>query len=781
MGKRIGKTILWLGLLLILGGRPAFAQSGNKVRLSVNESNYPEIGLAVGIRDSTTGKPVYGLKKKDFTILEKGDPQKITSFLAIEKKGSDVLDVVFLFDQTGSMGDEITAVRNNAMLFSDILKKSAVDYRLALITFSDKIEKSFDFTSDIETFKEQVASISAVGGGDAPENALEALGRASELPFRKDAGIAFILITDAPYHENDRYTDLAMKPLVKRLALKDISVFPIAVKLNEYIRMAKETNGTFFNILSDFSSIIEELAHGLTSQYKLRYITSHPCPDGAQMDLELQISPLSASADGRYKRPLNYKQLDLDISYASETISIVPQNPVECDTVSFQVPIQAKSCSDFAELQDVVVRLYDVKGERTEVACSEPVTLLSNGDPRDIVIQWNTTGYRGRRDIEFIIEPGDDVLERSQENNIIRRTVPLNEVAHDLYIESIDYSPNPPAPCDVIKLTVNIDDGTRCRGLTLHDIEVEGFENGQSLGRIVTSVTVGTPGAVVFESDAGGSVQPRRFRFVVDPDRAFGTELMRDNNVGEVLIRVNPVQHDLSVENVSHEPERAMVGDTLIFHTRVSDTAHCPEVPLGQDIRLRLANAADHIVLAQSEPFTLSTGNNIVVPIKWTTRLRHHGPREVQIAVDPRRRIRERTPPGSENNSVTYTVDILPMPHDLVIESAAVTPESPGDGDPASIRVTVYDNARFPGVKLENVNVKVFERYSRVLLGESGPTFVHSLQRRNIDFQIDTGGLAGERELMLVVDPDKKIEELTPDKLDGENNNRYFLEVTIHE
>jgi hypothetical protein len=255
---------------------------------------------------------------------------------------------------------------------------------------------------------------------------------------------------------------------------------------------------------------------------------------------------------------------------------------------------------------------------------------------------------------------------------------------------------------------------------------------------------------------------------------------MRDNNIGEVLIRISPVQHDLSIETVNHEPaKRTMVGDTLIFHVQVKDTAHCPEVPLGQNIRLRLANAANRIVLAESEPFTLSTGNSSVVPIRWTTRLRDHGQREMVVTVDPQQRIREKTPPGRENNSITYTVDILPMPHDLVIETAAITPENPGDGDPASIRAVVYDNARFPDVRLENVNVKVFERYSGVLLGESGDTFVHSLQRKNIDFQIDTGGLAGERELMLVVDPDNKINELKPDKTDGENNNRYFLEVTI--
>jgi hypothetical protein len=121
------------------------------------------------------------------------------------------------------------------------------------------------------------------------------------------------------------------------------------------------------------------------------------------------------------------------------------------------------------------------------------------------------------------------------------------------------------------------------------------------------------------------------------------------------------------------------------------------------------------------------------------------------------------------------------MPHDLVIESATITPKEPIDGEPAAITVKVKDNARFPGVRLENVRVKACERFTRVSMGQSEPTFVYSLQNKKIQFQIDTGGMAGERELVLEVDPDNRIKELTPEKLDGENNNRYILKVKIHE
>jgi hypothetical protein len=770
-----------LCLLLMLSWCNLFAQKEKTIRMFMNDSTYPEIELIVGVRDSQSGEGVYGLKKPDFTIYENDKKQEITSFLATEKGKYDAIDIVFLFDQTGSMGDEINAVKNNSLLFADILEESEIDYRLAIITFSDRIEKKFGFTSDIEKFKKQVASIKIVGGGDYPENDLEALKQASELKLRKNARTAFILITDAPYHEKDQVTELVMKPLVKRLALRDIQVYPIAIQLPEYLWIAKETNGAYFNILDDFSSIIEELAYGLTSQYRLRYITSNPCPDGSTVEVKLHISPIASSTTGDYKRPLNFNQLDLNFLYASEDITMDPQKPIECNLLSIRASIRATSCSEIALIKNIIVRLYDIKpGERTEVARSEPLTLQSNGQPKDALLEWNTAGYRGDRRLELVIDPGK-ILEKSKEDNILRKNIYLSEVAHDLYIESIEYEPNPVEPCDVVRLSVKANDGTECEGLTLHDIELEAFDGKKSIGKLVTSIKIGEPEAVIFEWDAAGSLKPKLLKFIVDPDRRF-KELTRDNNVKEVMINIKPVQHELSPVKISHEPEkRPMVGDIMTFYIEVKDEGHCPGVPLGEKIRLRLSDAGSRLTLAESQPFTLSTDTGITVPIKWTPKLNDNGKRELQVTVDPHRKIREKKPPGFDNNSINYTVDILPMPHDLVIESASISPKEPIDGEPAALTVVVKDNARFPGVRLENVRIKAFERYSGASMGQSEPTFVYSLQNKNIVFQIDTGGMAGHRELMLEIDPENQIKELTPEKLDGENNNRYYFKVKIHE
>jgi hypothetical protein len=270
--------------------------SSGAVKALVKADNFPEIELIVNVSEAKSGKGIYGLNQADFSITEDGAVQAATSFVAKAEGKVDPIDIVFLFDETGSMQDEINAVRDNALNFVNVLKGSNMDYRLALITFSDKIEKTFDFTSDVNQFKSQIASIAAFGGDDEPENALAALDAGLKLKFRPNAQVVFILITDAPYHQRDAVTALSMLPLAKKMKLEGIKIYPIAVKLEQYIWMARETEGTYFDILSNFSGMIEQLAAGLTAQYRLKYVSAKPAFDNTWRKVEIAVKKFGQAA-----------------------------------------------------------------------------------------------------------------------------------------------------------------------------------------------------------------------------------------------------------------------------------------------------------------------------------------------------------------------------------------------------------------------------------------------------------------------------------------------------
>jgi Mg-chelatase subunit ChlD len=270
---------------------PFQAQQKTLVKAVVQCPDYPKIDAIVNVRDAATGKGIYGLAQSAFAIVENGVLQEPDSFLMKAEKKVEPIDIAFVFDQTGSMQDEINAVKNNALMFADILRGSFMDYRLALVTFGDWVISVKDYTPDVEVFKGWVSGIQAAGGGDEAENDLEALSQALQLKARPGAQVVFILITDAPYHQNDSVTKLSMLPLAKKIKLEGIRVYPIAANYPQYQWLARETDGLYMDILKDFSSIIEDLAVTLTAQYRIRYTTKNPSFDNTQRNVEVQVKP----------------------------------------------------------------------------------------------------------------------------------------------------------------------------------------------------------------------------------------------------------------------------------------------------------------------------------------------------------------------------------------------------------------------------------------------------------------------------------------------------------
>ena len=125
------------------------------------------------------------------------------------------IDVVFCIDGTGSMSPCIESVKSNARRFRlEFVKAiskmgSEIDsMRVKIIVFRDyecdgnsamQISPFFELPTDEADFDKYMAGISASGGGDAPENGLEALYYAMKSDFAtgmKDRQV-IALFTDA--------------------------------------------------------------------------------------------------------------------------------------------------------------------------------------------------------------------------------------------------------------------------------------------------------------------------------------------------------------------------------------------------------------------------------------------------------------------------------------------------------------------------------------------------------------------------------------------------------
>lgn len=126
--------------------------------------------------------------------------------LAVDATPRPRLDLGFVIDATGSMGDEIGKLKASMRAVAAQIDKlpSRPDICWSLVAYRDRGDAFFvrglDFTADLERLQAELEALQAGGGGDTPEAANEALHTAiHDLSWRGD-GTARLLIhlADAP-------------------------------------------------------------------------------------------------------------------------------------------------------------------------------------------------------------------------------------------------------------------------------------------------------------------------------------------------------------------------------------------------------------------------------------------------------------------------------------------------------------------------------------------------------------------------------------------------------
>ena len=261
---------------------------------SIDATGFPTVKCFTSVVDLESLDPVTGLNSSNFTLKEDGVMQTPVTVEEITTGSDARADIVFVFDITSSMSGEIEGLKNKALNFADALKARGLDVRLALVTFGDDVENIYDFTSDPEQFKEWVDDLYAHGGGDSKENALEALARAAELSFRATTQRIAVLITDADYHEAGESgggsTSFTTESMIQLLVKNNITNNIVGPDLEQYHQLAENTGGLYFNISSDFQSIINLIGTIISSQYLVTYNTSNSAIDNTWRTVNISVT-----------------------------------------------------------------------------------------------------------------------------------------------------------------------------------------------------------------------------------------------------------------------------------------------------------------------------------------------------------------------------------------------------------------------------------------------------------------------------------------------------------
>jgi uncharacterized protein YegL len=174
------------------------------------------------------------------------------------------LDVLFLIDTTGSMGDEIAELQANIARIADAVSQleSAPSVRYGMVTYKDRGDEyvvcRYAFTDDVSTFQSDLSQISAGGGGDTPESLNEGLHNAvQQVEWRLGNTVSLVFLVADAAPQLNYPNDYNYAEEMQQAAQRGIKVYPIASSglepQGEYIlrQIAQYTGGKFIFLTYD--------------------------------------------------------------------------------------------------------------------------------------------------------------------------------------------------------------------------------------------------------------------------------------------------------------------------------------------------------------------------------------------------------------------------------------------------------------------------------------------------------------------------------------------------
>ncbi|MCL1903160.1 MAG: VWA domain-containing protein [Oscillospiraceae bacterium] len=197
------------------------------------------------------------------------------------------LDLMLVFDTTGSMGDELKYLQ---VELEDVINEvrrenSNISTRLSVNFYRDSGDEyvilPYEFTTDIRKAIRVLGEQSASGGGDWPEALDEALFNAVyEHDWNNDSVKIMLLVTDAPAHNNRRVIE-SLKATLAEAANAGIRIVPVMASGNgssydldtEFLlRTFAIMTGGVFTFLTDHSGVGNPHAEPEIDSYRVQML-----------------------------------------------------------------------------------------------------------------------------------------------------------------------------------------------------------------------------------------------------------------------------------------------------------------------------------------------------------------------------------------------------------------------------------------------------------------------------------------------------------------------------
>jgi Ca-activated chloride channel homolog len=259
-----------VGLAVVLSIVPWTASLAGRSGQFSSGVNLVEVYAAVVDHD---GRPVTGLNREDFTVLEDGRPQTLSAFA----EGDFPLSVAVAVDRSFSMaGRELASARDAARAFLASLRP---EDQAMIVAVGSEIETVAALSPDRQAQQRAVAGLEPWGTTGLHDAIIASIDAIQLAQGRR----ALVLLSDG----TDRYSTASASDALSRARRADVMIYPIALGRTRpalFAELATLTGGRSFQPrdAKQLTETMQTIANELRHQYLLGYMPSRTIVPGEE-------------------------------------------------------------------------------------------------------------------------------------------------------------------------------------------------------------------------------------------------------------------------------------------------------------------------------------------------------------------------------------------------------------------------------------------------------------------------------------------------------------------
>ena len=291
MSRVRGAAITGLATIGLLFGGLAVHASQDAFRAST------DLVLLTVSAVSGQGRPVMGLSRNDFQVIEDGVMQEVSVFSADRLP----LSLSILVDSSSSMDTKLVVAKEAATSFVRRLTPRDIGQ---VIAFSSDVQVRQAFTNDAASLERAIAEIRTGGSTSLYTAVYVALSELKKVRRTQDPGDirrqAIVVLSDG----EDTTSLLKYDDVLDLSKREDVAVYAIGLKgrgqtgvrefnESEYVlrTMAQTTGGRAFFVseINELAGVYAQIADELATQYTLGYVSKNPARDGRWRQVSVRI------------------------------------------------------------------------------------------------------------------------------------------------------------------------------------------------------------------------------------------------------------------------------------------------------------------------------------------------------------------------------------------------------------------------------------------------------------------------------------------------------------